>query len=140
MKVKTSTGETFTAPKVVVTVPLGYVKKHHATLFTPGLPKSKLKGLDGLKMGVLDKVSVPSSPAELMRVNLSLLRENRRPLSLLIQPPLWTSDLRPHLSGTTFGGATSSMCRGAHAVSQTRPRNGANSTTWQQPRPICPSL
>jgi len=58
VKIQTQSGETFSAPSVVVTVPLGYLKKHHTTLFTPKLPKSKITGMNGLEMGVLDKATM----------------------------------------------------------------------------------
>lgn len=56
VKVRTEAGLVYEAPKVVVTVPLGYLKKHHQQLFTPTLSADKIEGMNGLIMGVLDKV------------------------------------------------------------------------------------
>eukprot|EP00759_Apiculatamorpha_spiralis_P018716 PhF_6_TR25104/c0_g1_i1/m.34489/K17839/PAO4, PAO3, PAO2; polyamine oxidase len=53
--VATSTGQTFSAPKVIVTVPLG-VLQIGCIAFNPPLPARKQKAIQNLQMGVLTKV------------------------------------------------------------------------------------
>ena len=50
----TAVGETFEATSVIVTVPLGILKKG-TIAFMPGLPPAKRRAIDGLGMGVLNK-------------------------------------------------------------------------------------
>ncbi|KAM9365199.1 peroxisomal N(1)-acetyl-spermine/spermidine oxidase-like [Pholidichthys leucotaenia] len=51
-------GEKISADHVVVTVPLGYLKKHHSTLFCPPLPAHKLKSIEKLGFGTCNKIFV----------------------------------------------------------------------------------
>lgn len=53
--VKTSDGETYTADKVIVTVPLG-VLQSDSILFTPALSTAKSDAINRLGMGVMDKL------------------------------------------------------------------------------------
>lgn len=56
----TSEWEKYRARKVIVTVPLGFLERHNNTLFTPPLPDAKLRAMQTLGMGTLNKV--PSTP------------------------------------------------------------------------------
>ncbi|XP_071336862.1 peroxisomal N(1)-acetyl-spermine/spermidine oxidase-like [Trachinotus anak] len=51
-------GEKITADHVIVTVPLGYLKKHHSTLFHPPLPLHKLHSVQRLGFGTNNKIFV----------------------------------------------------------------------------------
>ncbi|XP_070696756.1 peroxisomal N(1)-acetyl-spermine/spermidine oxidase-like [Pempheris klunzingeri] len=51
-------GERITADHVIVTVPLGYLKKHHSTLFCPPLPAHKLHSIHKLGFGTCNKIFV----------------------------------------------------------------------------------
>ncbi|XP_028982707.1 peroxisomal N(1)-acetyl-spermine/spermidine oxidase-like [Betta splendens] len=51
-------GERFTADHVIVTVPLGYLKKHQATLFRPPLPLHKMHSVQRLGFGTNNKIFV----------------------------------------------------------------------------------
>ncbi|CAJ1067564.1 peroxisomal N(1)-acetyl-spermine/spermidine oxidase-like [Xyrichtys novacula] len=51
-------GERITADHVIVTVPLGYLKKHHSTLFSPPLPPHKLHSVHRLGFGTCNKIYV----------------------------------------------------------------------------------
>uniref|UniRef100_A0A3B4YAR9 Polyamine oxidase n=1 Tax=Seriola lalandi dorsalis TaxID=1841481 RepID=A0A3B4YAR9_SERLL len=51
-------GERITADHVIVTVPLGYLKKHHSTLFCPPLPAHKLHSIHKLGFGTCNKIYV----------------------------------------------------------------------------------
>ncbi|XP_037637605.1 peroxisomal N(1)-acetyl-spermine/spermidine oxidase-like [Sebastes umbrosus] len=51
-------GEKIAADHVIVTVPLGYLKKHHSTLFCPPLPAHKLNSIQRLGFGTCNKVYV----------------------------------------------------------------------------------
>ncbi|XP_062257223.1 peroxisomal N(1)-acetyl-spermine/spermidine oxidase-like isoform X2 [Platichthys flesus] len=51
-------GERIAADHVIVTIPLGYLKKHHSTLFCPPLPVHKLHSLQKLGFGTCDKIFV----------------------------------------------------------------------------------
>ncbi|KAK5853960.1 hypothetical protein PBY51_015068 [Eleginops maclovinus] len=50
--------EMITADHVIVTVPLGYLKKHHSTLFSPPLPLHKLHSVERLGFGTNNKIYV----------------------------------------------------------------------------------
>ncbi|XP_059145295.1 protein anon-37Cs-like [Physella acuta] len=65
MKMKESTvqvecahGQTFTANHVIVAVPLGVLKKHHASIFSPELPKEKVKVIENVGFGSVSKLFV----------------------------------------------------------------------------------
>uniref|UniRef100_UPI00358F0DD8 peroxisomal N(1)-acetyl-spermine/spermidine oxidase isoform X2 n=1 Tax=Myxine glutinosa TaxID=7769 RepID=UPI00358F0DD8 len=49
-------GESFFADHVIVTVPLGYLKNHHSTMFEPSLPTSKVEALENLGFGTVNKI------------------------------------------------------------------------------------
>uniref|UniRef100_UPI0037E9A11D peroxisomal N(1)-acetyl-spermine/spermidine oxidase-like n=1 Tax=Semicossyphus pulcher TaxID=241346 RepID=UPI0037E9A11D len=51
-------GERIAADHVIVTVPLGYLKKHHSTLFSPPLPAHKLRSVHKLGFGTCNKIYV----------------------------------------------------------------------------------
>lgn len=55
VEVTTASGDTWQAPKVLVTVPLGVLKKKTIE-FIPPLPKSKLDCIERVGFGLLDKV------------------------------------------------------------------------------------
>ena len=59
--VNTSSGLTTTAPRVIVTAPLGYLHEHSSTLFSPQLPSSTVEALGSMSMGLLNKVFTPLS-------------------------------------------------------------------------------
>lgn len=51
-------GEKIAADHVIVTVPLGYLKKHHSALFCPPLPLHKLHSIQRLGFGTNNKIFV----------------------------------------------------------------------------------
>ncbi|XP_049926879.1 peroxisomal N(1)-acetyl-spermine/spermidine oxidase-like [Epinephelus moara] len=51
-------GEKVAADHVIVTIPLGYLKKHHSTLFRPPLPLHKLHSVRRLGFGTNNKIFV----------------------------------------------------------------------------------
>uniref|UniRef100_A0A8C4GF14 Amine oxidase domain-containing protein n=2 Tax=Dicentrarchus labrax TaxID=13489 RepID=A0A8C4GF14_DICLA len=51
-------GERIAADHVIVTVPLGYLKKHHSALFRPPLPLHKLHSVQRLGFGTNNKIFV----------------------------------------------------------------------------------
>jgi len=57
VSVKTSTGATYTAKKVIVSVPLG-VLKANTIEFSPPLPSAKVQAINRLGMGTLEKVII----------------------------------------------------------------------------------
>lgn len=48
-------GEILTTDHVICTVSLGVLKEQHQQLFVPALPASKVRAIDGLKLGTVDK-------------------------------------------------------------------------------------
>ncbi|XP_017101453.2 spermine oxidase [Drosophila bipectinata] len=48
-------GEILTADHVICTVSLGVLKEQHQQLFVPALPAAKVRAIDGLKLGTVDK-------------------------------------------------------------------------------------
>lgn len=56
--VECDNGERIVADHVIVTVPLGYLKKHHSTLFHPPLPLHKLHTIQRLGFGTNNKIFV----------------------------------------------------------------------------------
>ncbi|EIE25731.1 amine oxidase [Coccomyxa subellipsoidea C-169] len=54
-------GRSFQADAAVVTVSLGVLKAIHAQLFAPSLPPEKLRALQGLSIGTVDKIFVDFS-------------------------------------------------------------------------------
>uniref|UniRef100_UPI003AAB3A54 peroxisomal N(1)-acetyl-spermine/spermidine oxidase n=1 Tax=Centroberyx gerrardi TaxID=166262 RepID=UPI003AAB3A54 len=51
-------GERIAADHVIVTVPLGYLKKHHSTLFRPPLPLHKMHSIQRIGFGTNNKIFV----------------------------------------------------------------------------------
>ncbi|XP_047207537.1 peroxisomal N(1)-acetyl-spermine/spermidine oxidase-like [Girardinichthys multiradiatus] len=51
-------GQRISADHVIVTVSLGYLKKHHSTLFSPALPDQKLQSIQKIGFGTCDKILV----------------------------------------------------------------------------------
>ncbi|MED6279584.1 hypothetical protein CHARACLAT_002172 [Characodon lateralis] len=51
-------GERIVADHVIVTVPLGYLKRHHSSLFQPPLPLHKLHSIQRLGFGTNNKIFV----------------------------------------------------------------------------------
>nr|XP_019953413.1 PREDICTED: peroxisomal N(1)-acetyl-spermine/spermidine oxidase-like [Paralichthys olivaceus]XP_019953420.1 PREDICTED: peroxisomal N(1)-acetyl-spermine/spermidine oxidase-like [Paralichthys olivaceus] len=51
-------GKRIAADHVIVTIPLGYLKKHYSTLFCPPLPVHKLHSLQKLGFGTCNKIFV----------------------------------------------------------------------------------
>ncbi len=49
-------GSEYRADHVVVTVSLGFLKKHHHTLFTPQLPEKKVNAIENTGYGTLGKI------------------------------------------------------------------------------------
>ncbi|CAH1257567.1 PAOX [Branchiostoma lanceolatum] len=49
-------GEIFKADHVIVTVPLGFLKKHASTFLQPPLPEKKLRSIAKMGFGVVDKI------------------------------------------------------------------------------------
>lgn len=49
-------GKCFYADSVICTFPLGVLKQHRNTLFDPPLPDNKLKSIDKLRFGTVDKI------------------------------------------------------------------------------------
>ena len=46
----------FRAQKCLVTLPFGYLKKHHQSLFNPSLPTKKITSMKHIHFGLLDKI------------------------------------------------------------------------------------
>ncbi|XP_066938933.1 spermine oxidase-like [Macrobrachium rosenbergii] len=56
--VVTSTREAYIADYVVVTTSLGHLKERHASMFDPPLPSEYLDTLNGIELGVTDKILI----------------------------------------------------------------------------------
>ncbi|XP_076141647.1 peroxisomal N(1)-acetyl-spermine/spermidine oxidase [Alosa pseudoharengus] len=56
VRVECANGEVFPADHVIVTVPLGYLKKHHGTLLRPPLPLHKLHSVQKMGFGTNNKI------------------------------------------------------------------------------------
>ena len=46
----------FKADSVCVTIPLGVLKKYHSNLFTPNLPQNKVKAIERIGFGCVNKI------------------------------------------------------------------------------------
>jgi monoamine oxidase len=55
-EIKTRDGSTFKADHVIVTSSIGYLKKHHETLFNPKLPQINIDVLTSLELGRVNKI------------------------------------------------------------------------------------
>ena len=49
-------GQFYYTDHIICTIPLGVLKEKHSTLFSPGLPEPKLKSMDKLKFGTVNKI------------------------------------------------------------------------------------
>uniref|UniRef100_A0A3Q3ME17 Polyamine oxidase n=1 Tax=Labrus bergylta TaxID=56723 RepID=A0A3Q3ME17_9LABR len=58
LTVECDDGERIAADHVIVTVPLGYLKKHHSALFCPPLPLHKIHSIQRLGFGTNNKIFV----------------------------------------------------------------------------------
>ncbi|XP_063046938.1 peroxisomal N(1)-acetyl-spermine/spermidine oxidase-like isoform X2 [Engraulis encrasicolus] len=56
VQVECASGEVFPADHVIVTVPLGYLKKHHTTLLSPPLPGHKAQSVERMGFGTNNKI------------------------------------------------------------------------------------
>ena len=56
VSIKCSDGSEYKADHVIVTIPLGVLKKNHKTLFTPELPQSKQKVINAFGFGTIGKI------------------------------------------------------------------------------------
>jgi spermine oxidase len=56
IRVTCSDNTTFEADHVIVTVPLGVLKRDYTTMFTPELPLSKRNAIEGLSVGTMNKI------------------------------------------------------------------------------------
>ena len=54
--VQTASGSTITADHVIITCPLGYLKKHAHSMFRPLLPNEKLAAIHRMGFGTVDKI------------------------------------------------------------------------------------
>ncbi|XP_075223795.1 peroxisomal N(1)-acetyl-spermine/spermidine oxidase-like isoform X2 [Lycorma delicatula] len=55
---KCADGSVYLSECVVVTIPLGVLKRNYSTLFHPCLPKSKIQVIKGLGFGTVDKIFI----------------------------------------------------------------------------------
>ncbi|XP_013118709.2 spermine oxidase [Stomoxys calcitrans] len=55
IKVKCFNGRVLTADHVICTTSLGVLKEIHSSMFQPALPASKVRAIEGLKLGTVDK-------------------------------------------------------------------------------------
>ncbi|KAI5646435.1 flavin containing amine oxidoreductase domain-containing protein [Phthorimaea operculella] len=58
VKVTSGNGNVYMAPQVIVTVSLGVLKASHKTMFQPALPNEKIKAIETISMGVMDKIEL----------------------------------------------------------------------------------
>ncbi|KAK0631089.1 hypothetical protein B0T17DRAFT_590366 [Bombardia bombarda] len=56
--VRTLSGDTFSFDEVVMTTPLGFLQRHHASLFTPALPLRLISAIESLSLSQLEKVYI----------------------------------------------------------------------------------
>ncbi|KAL0808805.1 hypothetical protein ABMA28_012483 [Loxostege sticticalis] len=54
--VKCKDGAEYTADNVIVTVSVGVLKERHESLFSPPLPQEKIDAINGIPLGVVDKI------------------------------------------------------------------------------------
>ncbi|KAH8389521.1 hypothetical protein KR200_002843 [Drosophila serrata] len=73
-------GEIITADHVICTVSLGVLKAEHKELFVPGLPLAKVRSIEGLKLGTVDKFFLefehPPLPSDWPAFNCLWLKED----------------------------------------------------------------
>ena len=58
IKITTGNGQVYEANKVISTIPLGFLKAHHKTLFKPNLPEDKVLSIENLGFGCIDKIFI----------------------------------------------------------------------------------
>lgn len=58
VKITCHNGQVITADHVISTTSLGVLKEFHKSLFTPSLPVQKVRAIDGLKLGTVDKLFI----------------------------------------------------------------------------------
>lgn len=58
IRVRCTDGTTYEADHLICTVSLGVLKERHLTLFEPHLPTPKIRAIDGLSIGTVDKIFV----------------------------------------------------------------------------------
>ncbi|ESO00558.1 hypothetical protein HELRODRAFT_175520 [Helobdella robusta] len=72
-------GSKYMCETCLVTVPLGYLKKHAPRLFNPQLPSNKLGAIEGIGMGVVNKLILvydgPVFPNDIFRLEMIWNRE-----------------------------------------------------------------
>lgn len=56
VKITCADGSSYTAEHVIFTASLGVLKARHPTLFTPNLPEKKIKAINAIGYGTLDKI------------------------------------------------------------------------------------
>jgi spermine oxidase len=78
------TRKTYKANYVLTTMPLGYLKKHHYELFNPKLPLNKIKAIENLGFGCVNKVFVVFENSVLKKggVGLQILWRDDIPFKL----------------------------------------------------------
>ncbi|XP_028157183.1 spermine oxidase-like isoform X1 [Ostrinia furnacalis] len=54
--VRCKDGSEYTSDNVIVTVSVGVLKERHASLFSPALPQDKVDSINGIPLGVVDKI------------------------------------------------------------------------------------
>ncbi|XP_033158986.1 spermine oxidase [Drosophila mauritiana] len=73
-------GEVITADHVICTVSLGVLKEQHPKLFVPALPAAKVRAIDGLMLGTVDKFFLefenPPLPGDWPGFNCLWLKED----------------------------------------------------------------
>lgn len=58
VKLSTTKGESFTFDEIVVTCPLGWLKRSHKEVFTPPLPQRLISAIDSIGYGALEKLYI----------------------------------------------------------------------------------
>ncbi|EDW79992.1 uncharacterized protein Dwil_GK19228 [Drosophila willistoni] len=73
-------GEIIQADHIICTVSLGVLKEQHSQLFVPPLPRSKVRAIEGLKLGTVDKFvmefQVQPLPADCVGFNFLWLQKD----------------------------------------------------------------
>lgn len=89
VKVRCTDGSVYDADHVIVTVPLGYLKANHRTMFKPQLPLVKVNSIENIQFGVMDKI--------IMEFARPFWPENWGGVSLI-----WTEQGLRQIAGTRF--------------------------------------
>jgi spermine oxidase len=84
--VQCENGKKFYAHHVIVTIPLGYLKKHARRIFNPPLPEHKMEAINHIAMGTVNKVVMefdgPVLPPDVHRLEMVWDREQENGQSL----------------------------------------------------------